>query len=352
MNCVFGCKRLLLIAVLLSVASLAWGQNTTPANTAQTAPAKTAQPAPVRTAEPAAVKTATPASPAPPSAEPSAVAGSPSAPSGEVLIGAGDLLKVGVVGAADFDQEVRVASNGDAGLALIGNVHLAGLSVDQASQVIRKRLLDGKYFADPQVTVFQKEYATQGVAVLGEVQRPGVYPLIGPHRLFDLLSQAGGTTPKAGELVTITRQNQPQSPQNVMMSADPNKNNEANVEMHPGDTVVISKAGIVYVVGDVHRPSGFVMESHGMTVLQALAMAEGANPTAALNAAKIIRPTANGPAQIPIELKKMLAAKAPDMRLQAEDILFVPGSAAKNVGMRTLQSIVNIASGVAVYRIP
>jgi polysaccharide export outer membrane protein len=326
-----------LAAALVLVASLVCGQSAVPANPAQISTAKTAEPAPNKTA------TASPAGDAANSAIPG---------SGEILIGAGDLLKVGVIGAADYDQEVRVASNGYAALALVGNVHLAGLSVDQASQAIRQRLLDGKYFSDPQVTVFEKEYATQGVSVLGEVTKPGVYPLIGPHRLFDVLSQAGGTTAKAGELITVTRQNEPRAPQNVRLSANPDKNNESNIEMHPGDTVVVSKAGVIYVVGDVHKPSGFVMESHGMTVLQAIAMAEGPNPTAALKNSKIIRATAAGPTEIPLQLKKMLAAKTPDLRLQAEDIVFVPSSTAKNVAARSLQSIVNIATGVAVYRVP
>lgn len=338
MKFVIYCKRSLLVGVLLSVASLVWGQSTAPpGTTVQISPAKTAEPAPMKTATPGAGGD---------------VAASSNPVSDEILIGAGDLLKIGVLGAADYDQEVRVAGNGDAALALIGNVHLGGLTAEQASQLIRKRLLDGKYFADPQVSVFEKEYATQGVSVLGEVTKPGVYPLIGPHRLFDVLSQAGGTTPKAGELITVTRQNQPHSPQNVRLSANPDKNNESNIEMHPGDTVVVSKAGVVYVVGDVHKPSGFVMESHGMTVLQAIAMAEGPNPTAALKNSKIIRATAAGPTEIPLELKKMLAAKTPDLRLQAEDIVFVPSSTAKNVAARSLQSIVNIATGVAVYRVP
>jgi polysaccharide export outer membrane protein len=329
------CKRFLLVAALAAVTSLVWGQSAPPA--IQTSPGKTAEPAPVKTATPG------------PGGN---IIASDNTASGEILIGPGDLLKIGVIGVTDYDQEVRVASNGEVGLALIGNVHLGGLTADQASQLIRKRLLDGKYFADPLVSVFEKEYATQGVSVLGEVQKPGVYPLVGPHRLFDVLSQAGGTTPKAGELVTVTRQNEPHSPQTVKLSANPDKNNESNIEMHPGDTVVVSKAGVVYVVGDVRKPSGFVMESHGMTVLQAIAMAEGPNPTAALKASKIIRSTPEGPTEIPLELKKMLAAKAPDLRLQAEDIVFVPSSTAKNVAARTLQSIVNITTGVAVYRIP
>jgi protein involved in polysaccharide export with SLBB domain len=105
-------------------------------------------------------------------------------------------------------------------------------------------------------------------------------------------------------------------------------------------------------VGDVHKPSGFVMESHGMTVLQALAMAEGPLPSAALKKAKIIRATPAGPTEIPLELKQILAAKAPDLRLQAEDIIFVPSSTAKSVGGRTVQSIINIATGVAIYHVP
>jgi polysaccharide export outer membrane protein len=269
-----------------------------------------------------------------------------------MLIGPGDLLKISVLGAQDFDQELRVSGSGEATLALIGSFRVAGLSTEQAGEMIRKRLMDGGFFSDPQVSVFEKEYANQGVSVLGEVQRPGVYPLIGPHRLFDVLSQAGGTTNKAGMEVTITHQNELQSPQIVKMSSDPLVNNEANAVIHPSDTVVVSKAGIVYVVGDVHKPSGFVLENNGMTVLQVLAMAEGPNSTAALNNAKIIRRTPSGPLEIPIQLKKILSAKAPDLKLQAEDILFVPGSAAKSAGARTLQAVINVASGVAIYRVP
>jgi polysaccharide biosynthesis/export protein len=326
------------------------GQNATPPITL---PA-TAGPAPVKSAEPAPVKSATTVSGAggakevvsqpPPATSPSAGT--------EMLVGPGDLLKVSVLGAPEFDQELRVSSNGDAVLALIGSFHIGGLTTEQAGQLIRKKLMDGGFFSDPQVSVFEKEYATQGVSVLGEVQKPGVYPLIGPHRLFDVLSQAGGTTAKAGMQVTITHQNDQRSPQVVTMSSEPLANNEANAEVRPGDTVVVSKAGIIYVVGDVHKPSGFVMENNGMTVLQALAMAEGPNGTAALNGSKIIRRGPTGPGEVHIDLKKMLAAKAPDLKLQAEDILFIPRSAAKNAGAQTLDAIVRVATGVAVYRVP
>jgi protein involved in polysaccharide export with SLBB domain len=178
-------------------------------------------------------------------------------------------------------------------------------------------------------TSTQKEYVTQSISVLGEVQKPGIYPFSGPRRLFDVLSVAGGITSKAGQEVTITHRDHPNDVRTVLLSNDPAKSAEANVEVFPGDTVVVSKAGIVYVVGDVHKPSGLVIE-HGtqMTVLKAIAMAEGTNPTAALNGAKLIRKTPAGPQEIPLELKKILASKSPDVELQAEDIIFVPSSAA------------------------
>ena len=159
----------------------------------------------------------------------------------EPLIGIGDLLKIGVLGVTDYDQQIRVGGDGDVFLALAGSVHVAGLTTEQAQQLIRKRLMDGGYFADPQVSVFEQEFATQGVSVLGEVQKPGVYPLTGPRRLFDVLSLAGGTTPKAGQVVSISHRNEPKSLRTVTLSNDPSTNIDADVEILPGDTVVITK---------------------------------------------------------------------------------------------------------------
>ncbi len=273
------------------------------------------------------------------------------AESANPVIGPGDLLKISVMGAPEYDQEVRVAGSGDISLALVGAVHVATLSPEDAAQVIRKRLMEGGFFSDPQVTVFEKEYATQGVSVLGEVQKPGVYPIMGPRRLFDAISLAGGTTPKAGQLVSITHRNQPNKVENVTLSTDPEKNLAANVQVLPGDTVVVSKAGIVYVVGDVHLPTGVIMDNGGkLTVLQALAMAGGANNTAAFNKSKIIRKTPQGQKEIPVELKKILATKKPDIQLQAEDILFVPNSGAKSVAARSLNAAVGLATTVVAYR--
>jgi polysaccharide biosynthesis/export protein len=276
-----------------------------------------------------------------------------SSPAGyEPLIGIGDLLKVSILGVTDYDQQIRVGGDGDVFLALAGSVHVVGLTTEQAQQLIRKRLMDGGYFADPQVSVFEQEFATQGVSVLGEVQKPGVYPLTGPRRLFDVLSLAGGTTPKAGQIVSISHRNDPTSLRTVAMSNDPSKNIDADVEIHPGDTVVVTKAGIVYVVGAVKTSTGIVLEnSGGITVLQAIATAGGTNSTAALNGAKIIRKSPTGPVEIPIQLKKILAAKSPDVKLEAEDILFVPTSAGKTAASMALDAGVRLATSVAAYAV-
>jgi len=268
------------------------------------------------------------------------------------VIGDGDLLKVSVLGAPESDQEVRVGADGNIFLNFIGAVTVAGQTIEQAQVTIAKKLVTGGFFKDPQVSVFAKEYATQGVSVLGEVQKPGVYPMLGARTLFDVLSLAGGTTSRAGKLVSITHRDTPQKPTTVAMSNDAAESVHSNIDIFPGDTIVVSRAGVVYVSGDVHKPSGVIMENGSeMTVLQAIAMAEGVLPDAALNKSKLIRRTPAGPQEIPLPLKDMFASKAPDVRLQAEDIIFVPNSAAKSAGKRTIDTIISTATGLVIYGI-
>jgi polysaccharide export outer membrane protein len=269
---------------------------------------------------------------------------------GRIRIGAGDLIDVSIYGVTDFHQEVRVSEEGDASLPLIGTVRLGGATVEEAQDMIATALTEGQYFRDPHVAVTIKEYSSQGVSMLGEVMRPGVYPMIGKRRLFDLVSEAGGFTPKAGKLVTITHRDQPTTPNKITLSEDPAKSSESNVEIDPGDTIAVSKAGIVYVVGDVQRPGGFVMENNErMTVLEAVALAQGTNRTAALNAARILRRTPGGPTEVKIPLKQIMAAKASDMELNPEDILFIPGSAAKGAFSRGMEGVFQVATSAAIY---
>jgi len=287
--------------------------------------------------------------PSVPQAKPEEV--SSAAPARELMIGAGDLLEVSLYGMPDFKTDVRVSSGGEISLPMLGTVSVRGLSVEQAGTLIERNLSEKGIFNDPHITVFVKEYATQGISVLGEVQKPGIYPLLGERNLYDAISSAGGTTPKAGRFVMVTRRNDPQHPLQVplLSGADSMKN---NVTVEPGDTIVVSKAGVVYVVGDVHQPGGFVMENgNDITVLKAIALAQGTNPNATLDGARVIRKTAEGPQDVPLSLKKIMAAQAPDIQLQADDVVFVPGSAAKSATKRGMEAILQMATGVAIWRL-
>jgi polysaccharide export outer membrane protein len=266
----------------------------------------------------------------------------------EVFLGGGDLLAVSVAGAPEYHYEVRISPTGTASLPMLGNVTLAGLSTTQAEDVIAKRLQEKGFFNDPQVAVFVKEYATVGISVLGEVQKPGIYPLMGSRTLLDAISAAGGTTPKAGKSVTITHRDELDSPKTILLSSD-NGHTMTNVSVHPGDTVEVSKAGMVYVIGAVKEPTGIILDNPHFTVLQAIAMAHGTNPTASLKSTKLIRKASTNPQEVPIPLDTILSAKSPDLELQPDDIVFVPNSAAKTVASRSLEAIVQTATGIAIY---
>ena len=269
---------------------------------------------------------------------------------GELIIGSGDLLEVSVYGAPEFTKQVRVADSGDVSLPLLGLVQVSGLSVRQAELLVQQRLSAGGFFNDPQVSIFEREYATQGISVLGEVQKPGIYPLLGSRKLYDAISAAGGVTPKSGNTITVTHRRQPKEPQSVVLPPNQTFPPQVNIDIFPGDTVVVSKAGIIYVVGDVHLPSGFVMENSRLTVLQAIAMAQGTNPTAKLDKTVLIRKDATGPHEIPIPLIQIMAAKAPDIQLQPDDVVFVPHSAGKAVARRSIEAVLQTLTGLAIYR--
>src|SRR5258708_31046810 len=157
--------------------------------------------------------------PSGPQAKPEAV--SSAGPTRELMIGAGDLLEVSLYGMPDFKTDVRVSSGGEISLPMLGTVTVRKLSVEQAATLIERNLSQEGIFNDPHITVFVKEYATQGISVLGEVQKPGIYPLLGERNLYDAISAAGGTTPKTGRFVMVTRRNDPQHPLQVPLCPVP-----------------------------------------------------------------------------------------------------------------------------------
>jgi polysaccharide export outer membrane protein len=267
-------------------------------------------------------------------------------------IGAGDLVEMSVFDTPELSGKLRVSNTGDVILPLVGTLHLQSLTAGEAQTLIRQKLIDGGFLKDPQVTVFISEYATQNVSVVGEVHKPGVYPAFGAHHLLDYLSLAEGVTPLAGTTITITHSGHPDQPQSVKMTAGAAPQPENNPEILPGDTIFVERTGIVYVVGDVARPGGFPMDHDGqLSILQAVALAQGMNSTAAKGSAKLIRTTPQGRQEIPVNLKKILSSKQTDLAMRDNDILFVPSSAAKNA-LKDIETVMPTAAAASIYRIP
>jgi polysaccharide biosynthesis/export protein len=316
---------------------------------AQQSPATATAPVmPVSAAAQSASQMAAP-SPAPAKSDAAMEANAP-LDSTMLKLGAGDLLDVSVYNAPELSTKARVGSSGDLYLPLIDYVHVAGLTIDEAQGLIAKRLEDGGFVRNPHVTIFLDESASQGVTVLGEVGRPGVYPLLGDRKLYDLLSAAGGFSQSAGRKVSIIRQNSA-TPITVSLPRNLADDLQDNIEILPGDTITVPKAPIIYVVGEVGRPAGLLVDNGSLSVLQALALAGGASHTARLSGTCIIRKGPTGMTETKLPLKKMLEAKAPDVPLQPDDILFVPLSGIKVAASQGMSSAISAATGLAVIAV-
>jgi polysaccharide export outer membrane protein len=259
------------------------------------------------------------------------------------------LLDVKVFDVPELSQTVRVSDRGDAVLTFLGSIPIAGLTTAEAQTLVENRLRDGNFVRQPQVSIVIDEYGTQGVSVLGQVSKPGVYPVLGSRTLLDVISAAGGITPLAAHEATIKRR-KGEEVFTSSLSDNPGELLASNVELWPGDTVIVPKAGIVYVIGDVGRPGGFVMENNGrVTLVQAVALAAGVNRTAAQTKARVIRKTASGYNDMPVDLKRILQGKAPDMPLEREDIVYVPPSTARSIAFHAPQVLESAASSAMIY---
>jgi polysaccharide export outer membrane protein len=149
-------------------------------------------------------------------------------------------------------------------------------------------------------------------------------------------------------MVTITREGSNAGPIQVDLSdKDENRNNP---EILPGDNITVGQTGIVYVLGDVTRPGGFLIDRRStLTVVQALALAEGTVPSANLTKAQLVRTVQGTREEIPLNLRMMFKSQSPDVPLQAGDILFVPGSVTRGMGRRSIEAVLATASAAAIY---
>lgn len=281
--------------------------------------------------------------------EPSTTETMPQQTSGP-LIGPGDEIEITVYGAPDLSEHTRVNSSGNISIPLAGNIRVAGLSSSEAEAAIEVHLQKENLVKNPQVSVFVKEYSTSGISVAGEVAKPGFYSAVGPHRLFDVLQEAGGPTDKAASKVVISHRNQKDTTV-LYLSKDPNEMAASNIVLKPGDTVVVPRAGIVYVLGEVTKPGGYVLNSTGgVTLLQVVAVAGGPTHVAASGKTRLLHRTKNGIEEQQVDLKKLLRGRAHDIPVKDEDIVFIPSSAMKSA--LNAGTLIATVGSAAVYHVP
>jgi polysaccharide export outer membrane protein len=287
------------------------------------------------------------------SAASASAAASPQSLSGTVPapIAPGDLLDVSEFHTPEFRSTVRVTAAGTVNLPMVGDIALMGMNESEAAHAIAAALVDRGMLRHPQVAVLVISSVGQDVSVLGEVVRPGVYPYGVHHRLLDLIAAASGTSPAAGTLAYVYHRDDTAAEVVVLDRTGAKVDEQHNPELQPGDTVQMSRAGLVYVVGDVIRPGGFALEpGQPMTVLQAVSLAWGPSQNAALSKALMIREQPGGGRTVTaLNLKRMLRGQDPDMPIGEHDILFLPDSVAKNLWNRTMESVVQSTAGVSIY---
>ena len=271
------------------------------------------------------------------------------APAPAYRLGPGDVVDIAVFEVEELSKPATVAPDGTVTLPLVGVVELSGLTTRQAGERLRD-LYANHWIRNPQIAVAVREYHSQPVVVLGAVAKPGVYQLRGRRRLSDVLAVAEGLAPEAGSEITILRP-RPPGPGQILTVATRDLIVD-NPWVEAGDTVRVSKAGIVYVVGEVERAGGFPLkDQEAITVLQALSLAGGLRPTAARQQARIIRTPTGGPREeIPVRVADILNGQAPDLALAPNDVLFIPHSQARRAAARAAEAAIQLATGVVIWR--
>lgn len=286
------------------------------------------------------------------------------------ILGPGDQISLQVLHVEEInDKPVPIDMSGEIRVPVVGRIQVAGLTTAQVEAEIAKRLKS--YLLHPDVSVSITEFRSQPVSVLGAVKTPGVQQVQGGKTLFEMLSLAGGLDTNAGSLLRLTRRlewgriplanatddqtGQFSVAEVSVKSIFDAKNPAENILVRPYDVITVPRADTIYVIGEVQKSGGFVVnDMTEVTVLQALSMAGGLDKTAKPQEAKIMRRVqgAASRTEIAVNLKKILEGKAEDISMKPEDILFVPTSASKKAGIRALEAALQAGTGVAIWRIP
>jgi polysaccharide export outer membrane protein len=276
------------------------------------------------------------------------VAGSVPVKAGQapMRIAAGDLIDVQVFNTPELSAKVRVSQDGSIRLPDASEINVDGLTPLQAAATIEKRLRDSQIMLDPHVTVLVTEYSTQGISVLGEVRKPGTYLLLGQHSLYDALSAAGGVSQQLGSSIEITHQSDPARPETIPVDSPNYSALQRLTEVKPGDVVVVARAETIYVVGDVGHPGEyFIQNGQKLSILNALALAQGTNPTAKTSKASIVRKTADGAETIPVNLNRIAKDNGENLILRPADVLVVPRSGTKQFLNMALPGVTGAVAG-------
>jgi polysaccharide export outer membrane protein len=273
-----------------------------------------------------------------------------------------------VILAIDADEiankPIRVTTSGDINLPLVGRIHAAGMTLEGLEAEVTERLT--KYIKEPHIAINVTQFKSQPVSVFGAVGSPGVVQLEGRKTLIEVLSMAGGLKADAGSRIRITRKSEwgavPQSSAvtegefsvaevNIRSIEDATRP-EDNIQILPFDVITVARAEIVYVMGEVKKSGGFMLnDRRTISLIEVMARAEGLSSAAAPKDAKIIRPVPGANRiEIAVNLRDVLAGKAKDVMLQPDDILYVPNSYAKGAFKRTLDSVIAMTTGRIIYR--
>ena len=262
----------------------------------------------------------------------------------DLVVSPGDLMTIRLFGVPDFSGPVRVSVDGTIQLPLIGLVPVVGLTVNQTENLIAQRLLDAGMYRNPQVTVQVTEAATQFATVSGELH--GIVPLNGERHLLDVIASVGSLPPTASHIVTVLRPGVIQ-PIVVDLGSDPTRGEANNIQILPRDTIIISRVGVVYVVGAFHTQGAIPLaQNTPLTLMQATALSGGVGFEGDFKDLRVIRTVGLERKEVKVNIKHILDGKDPDPVLQADDIVFLPSNALKAAiksgGIGTLSSIASL----------
>ena len=278
-------------------------------------------------------------------------------------IGANDLLAISVYDQPEFTRTVRVGADGFIRLPMLQRrIKADGLLPAELETSIAEALRAEAILVDPIVTLTIAEYHSRPISVAGAVNNPITFQAAGPVTLLEAVTRAGGLSPEAGMEILVTRNRagasggtaaltQRISVKGLIDLADP----DLNLQLQGGEEIRVPEIGRIFVVGNVKKPGVFtIQDTAETTVLQMLALAEGLAPYAGKKAFIYRREAEGSKNEIPIELRKIMERKAPDVPLIANDIFYVPDNQGRRLTTAILEKIISFGvgtmSGVLVYR--